>query len=270
VRTATLRLLPLAVAGALAALALVSVLKPTSARPAAGAGHSSSALTVFAASSLTEALPSIDGRPRYSFAGSNALAAQLESGARADVFASADMSIPARLHARGFLERPVRFARNRLVLVVPRSNPAGVGSIRDLAKPGVTIDVAAPSVPVGGYTLEAIERTGLASRILRNVVSRERDVRGVLAKVALGQADAGFVYSSDARTVPGQVRVIALPASLQPTVAYAIAVVAGTPNREAARAYVTRLLGASAQARLAAHGFVPVLSTAGVRELAGR
>jgi molybdate transport system substrate-binding protein len=214
-------------------------------------------LTVFAAASLTDVLPEIDARPRYSFGGSNALATQIRNGAPADVFASANPSLPAQLHERGLVEKPVPFASNSLVAIVPRANPANVRSIEDLARPGVSVVMAAPGVPVGGYTLRVLESLGLSSRILPNVVSRETDVRAVLSKVALGQADAGFVYSTDAKQVPGKVEVVEVPRSAQPGATYAIAVVAGSPRRAAARAFVRELLTEEAQAKLAEFGFRP-------------
>jgi molybdate transport system substrate-binding protein len=227
---------------------------------AAGAavGRSNARITVYAASSLTDALPAIDAQAKYSFGGSSALAAQIMSGAPADVFASANTSIPAQLYAKGLVEKPVRFASNSLVIVVPVSNPAKIRSVRDLTKRGVKIDIANPAVPVGSYTLQALQNLKLKAKVTANVVSQETDVRSVLAKVALGQADAGFVYSTDARTVPGKVNVIRLPARAQPNVAYALAVVARSAHKEAARAFVRLVTGKTGQARLARYGFLPL------------
>jgi molybdate transport system substrate-binding protein len=213
-------------------------------------------LNVFAAASLTDVLPRIDPAERYSFAGSNTLAAQIQQGAPADVFASANMTLPQQLYAKGLVTKPVVLTRNTLVLIVPTSNPAGIHSAFDLRKPGVKLVIAGPTVPVGAYTLQILKNMAL-SDVLQNVVSREADVREVLAKVALGEADAGFVYATDARTVPGKVTVLKLPAWAQPKVQYGIAVVTASSNRAAAQAYVTRLLGKTAQAKLAAAGFLP-------------
>src|SRR5579864_4925390 len=173
-------------------------------------------ITVYAAASLTNVFPQIDSTPKYSFGGSNTLAAQIQLGAPADVFASANTAIPAALHAKGLVETPVDFTRNTLVIVVPRSNPARVRSIYDLTKPGVTIDIANSGVPVGSYTLQVLGQMNLAKPVLANVVSEETDVREVLAKVAAGQVDAGFVYATDAQTVPGEVTVVKVPAWAQP------------------------------------------------------
>jgi molybdate transport system substrate-binding protein len=213
-------------------------------------------LNVYAAASLTDVFPAIDPAERYSFAGSNTLAAQIAQGAPADVFASANTTLPEQLFAKGLVTKPVVFTRNTLVLIVPTSNPAGIQSVYDLRRSGVKLVVAAPAVPVGGYTLQILKNMALSS-VLQNVVSREADVREVLAKVALGEADAGFVYSTDARTVAGKVTVLKLPAWAQPKVQYGIAVVTKSPNRSAAQAYVTKLLGKPAQAKLIAAGFLP-------------
>src|SRR5439155_10247042 len=159
---------------------------------------SSALLTIFAAASLTNVFPQIDKKPRYSFAGSNALAAQIKQGAPADVFASANTSIPQQLYDAGLVEKPVVFTRNALILIVPKSNPARIHSVYDLRRDGVKLVVAAPGVPVGDYTRVVLHNLNLDDA-LGNVVSNESDVREVLAKVALGEADAGFVYTTDAR-----------------------------------------------------------------------
>ncbi|MEN3342851.1 MAG: molybdate transport system substrate-binding protein [Actinomycetota bacterium] len=213
-------------------------------------------LTVYAAASLTDVLPKIDPAERYSFGGSNALATQIVQGAPADIFAAANTSIPGQLYRQGIVEKPVVFTRNALVLIVPRSNPAQVRSVYDLRRPGVKLDVAAAGVPVGDYTRLVLHKLGLDD-VLANVVSNETDVREVLAKVALGEADAGFVYATDARTVRGKVATVAIPSSAQPTVRYAAAVVRATAHRAAARRFVARLLARAAQRRLRAAGFLP-------------
>ena len=121
---------------------------------------------------------------------------------------------------------------------------------------------------MGSYTLQVLKQMNLTSRILPNVVSQETDVRSVLTKVALGQADAGFVYATDARTVPGEVKVIKVPAWAQPKVTYAMAVVTKSPNQAAAQAFVKEILSKAGQAKLAAFGFLPLpaaVPTAGVR-----
>jgi molybdate transport system substrate-binding protein len=214
-------------------------------------------ITVYAAASLTDVFPKIDDTPRYSFGGSNTLAAQIEHGAPADVFASANATLPNRLHAKGLCSRPVVFTRNTLVIVVPRANPARIRSLRDLTRPGTKVVVAGPGVPVGDYTLEALKHAKLSKAVLANVVSRETDVREVLAKIALGEADAGLVYSTDAKTASGRVSVIKLPAAARPTVRYGICVVERSGHETEARAFVATVLSKAGQGKLVTAGFLP-------------
>jgi molybdate transport system substrate-binding protein len=213
-------------------------------------------LTVYAAASLTNVFPQIDSSPQYSFGGSNTLAAQIQLGAPADVFASANTALPIQLYQKGLCTQPVVFTRNTLVLIIPKSNPAAIHSVYDLQKSGVKLDVAAVGVPVGSYTRQILKNMALTS-VLDNVVSNETDVREVLAKVALGEADAGFVYSTDAKTVPGQVTVLKLPAWAQPKVQYGICVVKSSPNAVAGQAFVKKVLSKAGQAKLLAAGFLP-------------
>jgi molybdate transport system substrate-binding protein len=228
-----------------------------------GGGSSGEAtLTVFGASSLTEALSKYGesfagAKVRSSFAGSDELAAQLEQGAKTDVFASADTAYPAELHREGLVEKPVVFARNRLVVVT--SKDGTVRSLADLARPGTKIVIGDPSVPVGGYTREVLDRLPAGEReaILANVRSEEPEVTAVLAKVTGGAADAGFVYVTDAKTVAGQVRTVAVPPRLQPDVAYAAAVLSGSDHPAQARRYLQGLLHGSGAADLREAGFLP-------------
>jgi len=212
--------------------------------------------TVFAAASLTDAFPKIAPHARFSFAGSNALAAQIRQGAPADVFASANMTLPNALHGDGFCSKPVVFTRNRLVLIVPSSNPAGIHSVYDLRRKGIKLVIADKGVPVGSYTLQVLKNMNL-SGVLKNVVSRENDVREVLAKIALNEADAGFVYSTDARTVPNKVKVLKIPAWAQPKVQYGICVVPASHNKAGANAFVKRVLSPAGQTILLRFGFLP-------------
>jgi molybdate transport system substrate-binding protein len=220
-----------------------------------------SGITVYAASSLTDVFPRIDSGPKYSFGASSTLAAQITQGAPADVFASANTTIPDQLYAKALVQKPVIFTRNRLVVVVPTSNPAGIHSVFDLTKQGVKLVIAASAVPVGSYTLQVLKQMGLTSSVLVNVVSRESDVRSVLAKVALGEADAGFVYSTDAKTVPGKVKVIKIPAWAQPKVTYAMAIVASSTNKAAAQKYINEVLSKAGQKKLLAAGFLAIPKT---------
>ncbi len=247
--------------GGLALLSAIVVSLSAVAGAAAGAAeHASravSGITVFAAASLTDVFPRIDPGPRFSFAGSNTLAAQITQGAPADVFASANTTLPAQLYAKGLVGKPVVFTRNRLVLVVPSSNPAGVHSVYDLRRAGIKLVVASPAVPVGAYTVQVLKQMGLSS-VLANVVSRESDVRSVLAKVALGEADAGFVYSTDAKTVPGKVIVVKVPAWAQPKVTYSMAVVSASNNKTTAQRFVNEVLSKAGQKTMLDYGFLPI------------
>ena len=191
-------------------MALATVAGRASATPRAH-GASLAQITVYAAASLTDVFPKIDSSPRYSFAGSNALATQITLGAPADVFASANLTLPNQLFQKGVCSQPVVFTRNALVIVVPKANPKNIHSVYDLAKSGVKLVVAGPGVPVGSYTLQILKNMNLTASVTKNIVSQETDVREVLAKVALGEADAGFVYSTDAKTVPGKVTVLKVP-----------------------------------------------------------
>jgi molybdate transport system substrate-binding protein len=240
-----------------AAKGLKGIFTIKTALPAVGANPP---ITVFTAASLTDVFPLIDSTNRYSFGGTNALATQIRNGAPADVFASANTEIPALLYQQGLVEKPVNFTRNALVVVVPKSNPASIDTIYDLTKSGIKLVVAAPSVPVGGYTLQVLRQMNLSSQVVPNVVSQETDVRAVLSKVALGQADAGFVYATDAKTVPDDVKVIKVPAWAQPKVVYAMAVVSRSQNKAAAQVFVDRVLSPAGQAALARFGFLAVPS----------
>ena len=214
-------------------------------------------LTVYAAASLTNVFPAIDKNEKYSFGGSNALAAQIKQGAPADVFASANMTLPTQLFQQGFCSKPKVFTRNTLVIVVPKSNPAHIRNIYNLTRSGVKIDIAASGVPVGTYTLQILKNMNLSSAVLKNVVSQETDVREVLAKVALGEADAGFVYSTDAKTVPGKVKVIKIPAWAQPKVQYGICIVSSSSQKTAANAFIKRVMSKAGQKKLHKFGFLP-------------
>ena len=212
-------------------------------------------LTVFAAASLTDVFPRIDAHARYSFGGSNMLAAQIQQGLPADVFASADVGLPWQLHRQGLVTRPVVFTANRLVVVVAHGNPLHIGSVQGLEKPGLRIVMAAAGVPVGDYTRKVLKRLGL-SDLVGKAVSQETDVREVLSKVVLGEADAGFVYATDAKTVTGQVSLVGIPQSAQPQVLYAAAAVKSGNHLQAAKTWVRRLLSKRAQRKLRAAGFL--------------
>jgi len=234
-----------------AALALAVA---TAAGFAAARDQADPQLRVLAAASLTEVFPRIDADPAYAFGGSNQLAFQLRQGAPADVFASASPKYTQALFREGLVERPVVFASNSLVLIVPRENPARVRSVYDLRRKGIRLVIGTAAVPIGGYTREVLRRLGL-TRVLARVVSQESDVKGIVSKVALGEGDAGFVYGTDVRPAGRRIVVIAVPSRGQPTVRYEVAVVTRSENKAAARAWVRSLRGQRAQRLLRAAGF---------------
>src|SRR5262249_32330688 len=245
---------------ALAVLALAAVLLAggAAAKPRAEA-RGQATITVFAAASLTDGFPAIDGTEKYSFGGSTALATQITTGAPADVFASANTTIPAQLFGKGLVDKPVNFTRNTLVIVVPKSNPANIKNVYDLAKSGTKIVVANSAVPVGSYTLQILKNMNLSSKGTPNFVSQETDLREGLAKVALGQAEAGFVSSTDAQTVPDKVTVVKMPAWAQPKITYAMAVVSKSQNKADAQAFIDKILSKAGQAQMLKYGFLPLV-----------
>lgn len=218
----------------------------------AGTGGSGG-VTVYAAASLTDVLPRIDPAAEYGFAASDTLATQIREGAPADVYAAANERLPDELFAEGIVERPAVFATNRLVLLVQAGNPRGIAGVDDLGS-GTTFVMAAEGVPVGDYTREVLAALG-ASELVGEAASQEDDVRAVTGKVALGEADAGFAYATDARAVAGDVDAVELPADAQPPIRYGIAVVAGSDRRDAAQAFVARVLGPEGRRELRAAGF---------------
>jgi molybdate transport system substrate-binding protein len=211
--------------------------------------------TVYAAASLTDVFPKVSPSSRYQFAGSNQLALQLTRGAPADVFASASPVYTQQLFRDGLVEKPRTFATNSLVLAVPRSNPAKIRSVFDLAKrPKLKLVVAGRKVPVGLYTREVLKRLSLL-RVLRKAVSQEPDVKGIVGKLALGEADAGFVYATDVRAASSRLIAIPLPQRSQPTVRYEVAVVKESGNREGALEFVADLLSTDGRRELKRAGF---------------
>jgi molybdate transport system substrate-binding protein len=197
----------------------------------------------------------------FSFAGSDALAAQIEHGVRPDVFASANEVLPASLYRRGLVGKPVVFAANRLVLAVPaRSKVRDLGGVE---RQGTSIAVGTPTVPVGAYTETVLDRLPADQRrvVLAHIVDREPDVSGIVGKLTEGAVNAGFLYATDVAATRGALRAIALPAQLQPRVAYAAAIVTGAHSRELARRFIAGLRHGAGQRDLLAAGFLPPPST---------
>jgi molybdate transport system substrate-binding protein len=223
---------------------------------ATGGSDSNDHATVFAAASLTEVFPQIDPAATYNFAGSDDLATQITEGAPADVFAAASTKYPDQLYADGLVDKPEVFATNKLVLIVPKDNPAHIQSVDDLRNPDVKLVIGAEGVPIGDYTRTVLENMG-ASDVLDQVVSEEDDVKGVVSKVSLGEADAGFVYVTDVKPVEDKATAIELPEGVQAVVQYEIAVVKDAPHHAAAHEFVEQVLGDAGQAKLQAAGFGP-------------
>jgi molybdate transport system substrate-binding protein len=234
--------------------------------------HAPSTITVLAASSLSTVFPRIAARfsavnpsraVRFSFAGTDSLVTQIEQGAPADVFAGASKKYGDRLATEGLVQTPQPFATNALVAIVPPSNPAGISALEDLAKPGVKLVIGAETVPVGSYTrtvlknLDASFGSTFSEKLLANVVSNEDNVEGVLSKVRLGEADAGFVYVTDAKAAGADVRTIALPESAQAVAVYPIAAVTKSSNAVVALAFVRFVLAMEGQRLLRGAGFGP-------------
>ncbi len=221
-----------------------------------GTGSGSSTATVLAAASLTDAFRAVgtafhrahpDENVRFSFAGSQSLVAQVKEGAPADVLATADERTMATVRDR-LTGPPQTFARNVLVIAVAPGNPKGVHGLADLARPGLTVVLAAPAVPAGAYARQALEAAGVTV----HPASLEENVRAVLTKVELGEADAGVVYASDA-TAAGR-QVASVPVQDSPTATYPVGVLTG--NR-AGRDFVAYLRSAGGQQILTRYGFRP-------------
>jgi molybdate transport system substrate-binding protein len=237
--------------------------------------HPTGELTVFAAASLTESFTELGKRLEatypglkilYNFGGSQMLRTQLEQGAHADVFASADAAQMELAKKRGVVqgETPI-FVKNRLVVIVPRDNPGKVTEFRHLARPGLKLDLAAPKVPVGNYSRQALRKataeygTGFAEGALKNVVSEEENVKQVVTKVQLGEADAGIVYVSDVTPkVSNDVQMIPIPDAYNQIATYPAALTQEVQNRVAAEMFLNFVLSAEGQAVLKAHNFIPV------------
>src|SRR2546423_11233170 len=212
-------------------------------------------LTVFAAASLTDVFVRIGGPERFSFAGSDQLALQIRQGAPADVFAAASPKYAQLLYRDGLVLKPVVFATNKLIVLVPRSNPGKIKSVYDLRRPGLKVVVGDSTVPIGIYTRQILDTLGITADVAKNVVSQETDVKGIVSKVALGEADAGVVYRTDAKPVAAYTRSIALPDWAQPPIKYELAVVKATRHPVAAAAFVRKVLSKRGRLLLAKAGF---------------
>jgi molybdate transport system substrate-binding protein len=218
-------------------------------------------LVVSAATSLEQAFEDYgaafdDAEAKFSFAGSDVLAAQIRAGVKPDVYAAANTELPDGLFADGLVEKPVVFTHNRLVIAVPADSDA-VDSVDDLARDGVELAIGSESVPIGAYTRKVIDAlpARTSSAILANVRSEEPDVAGIVGKLTQGAADAGLVYVTDVKATGGRLTAVELPADLQPSVAYAIAIVKGSPHEDVARAFIDGLEDGPGRGALAGAGF---------------
>jgi molybdate transport system substrate-binding protein len=231
-------------------------------------------LNIFAAASLTESFQDIGNQYhkahpnvtfKFNFAGSQILEQQIANGAPADVFASADLAHMNLATSAGLVDTPQVFAKNRLVIIVPLSNPAGVNTLHDLAKKGLKFDIEATSVPAGTYCRQAFDKMGKSSdygpafekALLGNIVSQEDNVKAVVQKVQLGEADAGCVYQTDAASARNQVKVIPIPDQFNVIAQYPIAVVKSSQHASEAQDFMNYVLGPQGQATLQKYLFIP-------------
>lgn len=226
-------------------------------------------LTVFAGSSLTAAFtdrigPNFEAAHEgatvvFNFGASDSLAAQIQSEGSADVFASASGTWMDAVEQDPGVSDRIDFVQNRLVIITPTDNPAGIALIDDLATSGVQLVLAAEGVPVGDYSREALENAGIADEAAANVVSNEEDNASVVAKITAGEADAGIVYESDVSAAArNDVAAIEIPDDANVIATYPIAVVTGAPNVDLAAEFVAYVTGPEGQAALTEYGFEPI------------
>jgi molybdate transport system substrate-binding protein len=217
---------------------------------------SASALNVYAAASLREVFERIDSAPTYNFAGSNVLQTQIQNGAPADVFAAASPQEAQALFKAGNCERPVTFATNKLIMIVPKDNPAGVRSVYSLRKGGLRVAIGTPGVPIGSYTRSVLRRLGLTKALNKNTVSQESNVAGIVSKVGLGSADVGFAYVTDGKIAADRVKAIKLPTYAQPPVRYQICVVKRSgADASGAKAFIAKVRSNTGRGKLKTAGF---------------
>jgi molybdate transport system substrate-binding protein len=247
------------------AVATALILPALTAAPARSRGDAGDARTVsvFAAASLSGAFRAIaaayeaqhpERKITLNFAGSPTLVRQIQDGAPADVFAAADEASMQRLvAAKGVAGEPHIFARNRLQIVVEKGNPERIAGLADLTRPGLVVVLCGETVPAGRYALEAFQKAGVPPP----AGSRELDVKAVVSKVQLGEADAGVVYATDVRAAGEAVDGIALAEAQNVVAHYPIAAIAGSAQAAAARGFIEFVRSADGAAILGAYGFLP-------------
>ena len=209
-------------------------------------------LTVYAAASLTNVFPAIDKSEKYSFGGSNTLAAQIKQGAPADVFASADQANMNKLVSKSLVETPVIFAKNKLEIAVAPGNPKNITSLQDLTKSGITVVLGEPGLPAGDYTRMVEQQLGITI----TPKSLCPDVKTCITQVENGEADATVVYVTDVKAAGSKVEGVTIPDNVQPTITYPIAVVKATHNQASAQAFVQSAVSGTVQQQLLAAGFI--------------
>lgn len=233
---------------------------------AAAASPSAASLTgtiaVFAAASLTDAFKSLGASfqtahpgvtVQFNFAGTPTLVTQIEQGAPADVFASADTTNMAKLTAEGFTTgTPQVFAHNQLEIVVAPGNPKGITGLADLARPGVIYVSEAPTVPAGKYSLQALAKAGVSV----TPKSLEIDVKFVVSKIEFGEADAGIVYTTDVKAAGSRVQGVPIPDAYNVFATYPLAAIKGTKNVDVANAFIAFVLSRTGQSTLGTYGFL--------------
>ncbi|QBD80500.1 molybdate ABC transporter substrate-binding protein [Ktedonosporobacter rubrisoli] len=242
--------------------------------PSASTPAGTVTLNVFAAASLTESFGEIaqqykTAHPnveiKYNFNGSQILEQQIANGANADVFASADTTNMQKASTAGVVDTPQVFVRNKLVVIVPANNPGNITGLKDLAHKGLKIDMEAPAVPAGKYSLQVLDKLGKSAdygpdyekAVKGNFVSQEENVKAVVQKVQLGEADAGFVYRTDVTSaVANKVKIIDIPDTFNVIAEYPLAVTKHTQHAEAAQAFVQYLLSPQGQTILTKYGFI--------------
>jgi molybdate transport system substrate-binding protein len=219
--------------------------------------------TVFAASSLTDSFGALGGyfeaahsdvKVQLNFGGSPTLVTQIEQGASADVFASADTTNMDKLNSDGFTAGTSQvFAHNKLEIIVAAGNPKGIDGLADLAKPGVIYITAGPTVPAGKYALQILAKAGVKV----TPKSLETDVKSVVSKIELGEADAGIVYVTDVKAAGSKAQGVAIPDAVNVEAAYPIVTVKGTKDSNLAGAFISYVLSSEGQAVLQSFAFLP-------------
>jgi molybdate transport system substrate-binding protein len=245
--------------------------------PASSAQSISGSITVFAAASLTDAFGQIatdfkaanpGASIEFNFAGSPALVTQIEQGASADLLATADQTnMDSALEKSLVQDAGKPFVSNRLVIIVPKSNPGGISTPADLAKPGLKLVLAQKEVPVGNYARQSLDKFAadatygddFSDKVLANLVSEEPNVKAVVTKIQLGEADAGITYVTDVTVgVANDISRVPIPDAFNIIATYPIAVTREAGAPEVAAAFINFILSDAGQATLEEYGFAPI------------